>query len=189
MKSAGPKFLARHFVWKFTGKNAHGDITRAILLEIYRKTCRTLLRPSRLNTGPLTLTARTPSVWTRRLGNNKSNKGNKSNCNLPQGEQCGAHQSYRASSKCFQRTEAAMLLLNTIRKNSSKGRLKNVNHSMINQVCHKIYHLFHDHGLRRFMAEAPTMAYGSLLGMQQVIAGVQVKAFLPCLPYLAGWYG
>ena len=36
-KSAGPGFRARHFVWKFTGKNAHGHFTRAICVEFCRE--------------------------------------------------------------------------------------------------------------------------------------------------------
>ena len=37
-KSAGPGFRGPHFIWKFTGKNAHGDVTRAILRSSLQET-------------------------------------------------------------------------------------------------------------------------------------------------------
>ena len=40
-ESVGPGFRARHFVWKCTGKNAHGDVTRAILCNNLPEKCRT----------------------------------------------------------------------------------------------------------------------------------------------------
>ena len=40
-KSAGPGFRGQHFVWKFTGKNAHGHVTRAILCGNLQEKCRT----------------------------------------------------------------------------------------------------------------------------------------------------
>ena len=40
-KSAGPGCWGQHFVWKFTGKNAHGHVTRAILCGNLQEKCRT----------------------------------------------------------------------------------------------------------------------------------------------------
>ena len=46
-KSAGPGFRGQHFVWKFTGKNAHGHVTRAILCGNLQEKCgRLLSRPA-----------------------------------------------------------------------------------------------------------------------------------------------
>ena len=59
----------RHFVWKCAGKNAHGHVTRAILCGNLQVKCRPPRCPPRSNTGPFTLTVRTPSVWPHCLGN------------------------------------------------------------------------------------------------------------------------
>ena len=61
-KNAAHPFPDPQFVWKFTGKNARGHCTRAILCP---RTC-----PPRSNTGPFAVTVRTPSVWPHCLGKN-----------------------------------------------------------------------------------------------------------------------
>ena len=40
-KNAAHTFTGTHFVWKFTGKNAHGHCTRAILCGNLQEKCRT----------------------------------------------------------------------------------------------------------------------------------------------------
>ena len=70
-KNAADTFPGTHFVWKFTGKNAHGQCTRVILCGNLQEKCRTPPCPPRSNTGPLSLTVRTPSVWPHCLGKNK----------------------------------------------------------------------------------------------------------------------
>ena len=52
-KNAAPVFRGPPFVWKFTGKNAHGHVTRAILYGNSQEKCRPRCCPSRSNTGPL----------------------------------------------------------------------------------------------------------------------------------------
>ena len=41
-KSAGPGFRGPHFIWKSTGKNARGNVTRAIFCGNLNEKCRTL---------------------------------------------------------------------------------------------------------------------------------------------------
>ena len=62
------------FCARLRSRNAHEHFVRAIFAVIYRKKCHTLLRPPRLNTGPLTLTVRTPSVWPLCLGKYRENE-------------------------------------------------------------------------------------------------------------------
>ena len=69
-KNAAHYFPGPHFVRKFTGKNAHGHCRRAILRGNLQEKCRTPGCPPRSNTGPFTLTVRTPSVWPHCLGKN-----------------------------------------------------------------------------------------------------------------------
>ena len=61
-------FSSPHFVRKFTGKNAHGHCTKAILCGNFQEKCGARTCPPRSNTGPLSLTVRTPSVWPHCLG-------------------------------------------------------------------------------------------------------------------------
>ena len=68
-KNAGGYFPDPQFVWKFKGKNAHGHCTRAILCGNLQEKYRAPPSPPRSNTGPLSLTVRTPSVWPHCLGN------------------------------------------------------------------------------------------------------------------------
>ena len=66
-ENAGHPFRGARFQWKFTRKNAHGHVTRTILCENSEEKCRTHPVPPRSNTGPFTVTVRTPqcghTVW------------------------------------------------------------------------------------------------------------------------------
>ena len=67
-KNAGGYFRGTRFVCKFTGKNAHGHYTRAILCGNLQENAGHV-RPHLDLHGPLfTLTVRTPSVWPHCLG-------------------------------------------------------------------------------------------------------------------------
>ena len=69
-RKTGPVLRGRRLV-RASAVEMHLDISEERLFAaIYRKKCRTLFRPPRLNTGPFTLTVRTPSVWPRCLGKN-----------------------------------------------------------------------------------------------------------------------
>ena len=63
------------FCASLRSQNAHGhftkDFRRAILYANWQERCRTPRHPHRSNTGPLSLTIRTPSVWPHRLRDKK----------------------------------------------------------------------------------------------------------------------
>ena len=72
-KNAAHSFRARHFD-RACALEMHMDFSQELFFAvIYRKKCRTLLRPPRLNTVPLTLTVRTPAVWPHCLGKSLKN--------------------------------------------------------------------------------------------------------------------
>ena len=66
-KNAVHGFRGRHSISKFTRKNAHGHVAKATLCENSEEKCRTHPVPPRSNTGPFTVTVRTPqcghTVW------------------------------------------------------------------------------------------------------------------------------
>ena len=51
-KNAAHPFPGTHFVWRFAGKDAHGQCTRAILCGNLKEKCRTRPCPPRPNTAP-----------------------------------------------------------------------------------------------------------------------------------------
>ena len=65
---AGPQFRDLRFV-RACAVEMHMDISQEpFCVVIYIKKSRTRIRPPRLNTGPFTLTVRTPSVWPHCVG-------------------------------------------------------------------------------------------------------------------------
>ena len=68
-ENAGPRSRGPCFV-RACAVETHMDISPEPLCRNLQEKCRTLLRPPRLNTGPFTLSVRTPSVWPHCLGTN-----------------------------------------------------------------------------------------------------------------------